>query len=85
MVRVGSTLLSGFIASCNPRLYLHLSRELQVLWLAHIEMSWLGISVRVGVRVGVRKWDMHIHCDQHFESGMFEIFVCHFDLVLGLG
>ena len=31
----------------------------------------------------VRKWDVHIHCDQHFQSGMFRIFVCRFDLVSG--
>ena len=27
------------------------------------------------VRARVRKWDVHIHCNQHFQSGMFEIFV----------
>ena len=34
---------------------------------------------RKGVRVRVRKWDVHIHCDQQFQSAMFEISVCLFD------
>ena len=33
---------------------------------------------------GVRKWDVHIHCDQHFQFSVFEILVLFsFDLVFG--
>ena len=39
---------------------------------------------REEVRVRVRKWDVHIHCDQHFQFSVFEILVrFSFDLVLG--
>jgi len=32
----------------------------------------------------VRKWDMHIHCDQYFQFRVFEILVVSsFDLVFG--
>ena len=39
---------------------------------------------RVRVRVRVRKWDVHIHCGQHFQFSVFEILVLFsFDLVFG--
>ena len=35
-------------------------------------------------QVRVRKWDVHIHCDQHFQFSVFEILVLFsFDLVFG--
>ena len=36
-------------------------------------MAPLEEGVGVQVRGVVRKWDVHIHCNQHFQSGMFEI------------
>ena len=46
-----------------------------------------GIDWSFGVcptRVRVRKWDVHIHCDQHFQFSVFEILVLFsFDLVFG--
>ena len=42
------------------------------------------IEIIAYARARVRKWDMHIHCDQHFQFSVFEILVLFsFDLVFG--
>ena len=45
------------------------------LWAAVVQAaeSIVDGGVHGSMTDRVRKWDMHIHCDQHFEFGMFEI------------
>ena len=47
---------------------------------------WRSVGLVVDKRTEclVSKWDVHIHCDQHFQFSVFEILVLFsFDLVFG--